>query len=49
MIYALFIEDPATHWVTVQTYPSAFRRALMMITLAAQPVVLSIRDYPEAP
>jgi hypothetical protein len=48
MIFALFIEDPATHWVTVQTYPSAFLRGLMMITLRAQPVVLSTRDYPEA-
>ena len=39
----------ATHWVTVQTFDSAFERALRMIVLAPQPVVISIRDYPEAP
>jgi hypothetical protein len=48
MIFCLFVEYPATGYVHVETFDSAFERALKMITLSAQPVVLSTRDYPEA-
>lgn len=44
-VFALFIENPATGYITVETYPTAFARALVMITLSAQPLVLSMRDY----
>jgi hypothetical protein len=46
MIYALFIEDPATGYQSVRTYSTAFLRALEMIVLAPQPLVLTTRDYP---
>lgn len=49
MVFCLFIEDPATRYVKVETYPTAFARALWMITLAPLPLVLTTRDYPDPP
>jgi hypothetical protein len=48
MVFCLFVEYPATGYVHVETFDSAFLRALMMITLSPQPVVMSTRDYPAA-
>jgi hypothetical protein len=48
MIFALLITHAATGYVQVQTFDSAFDRALVMIALSAQPVTMRVRDYPEA-
>lgn len=44
-VYALFIENPATGYLSIQTYPTSFARALQIITLSAQPLILSTKDY----
>lgn len=44
-VYALFVEYPKTGHVTVLTFHSPFLRAIEMIALASQPVVLTPRDY----
>jgi hypothetical protein len=46
-IYCLTITYATGH-VSVRTYPTAFDRALEVIALSSQPVVLRTRDYPEA-
>lgn len=43
-VFALFITS-RSGYVSVQTYPTAFDRALDMIRLASQPVVLRMKDY----
>jgi hypothetical protein len=44
-IFCLFIEHAATGYVSVRTYPTAFDRALEMILLSAQPVILRTAEY----
>jgi hypothetical protein len=44
-VFALFIENPKTGYTTVMTFPSRFDRALHMITLSSQPLVLKTADY----
>lgn len=43
--FLLFINDPATGYVQTLSFPTAFDRALLMITLSAQPLVLRTADY----
>lgn len=45
MIYALLLDYPLTGHTTVRTYATAFDRALEMILLRDQPVVLRTVDY----
>jgi hypothetical protein len=47
MIYALYIEDPATGYQSVRTYSTAFFRALEVILLSPQPLILRLVDYSE--
>jgi hypothetical protein len=44
-VFALFIENPATGYVSVKTFDSAFARGLAVIALSAQPVTLRVQDY----
>lgn len=44
-IFALFLSYPLTGHTTVLTFASQFERALEMITLSAQPVVMRTVDY----
>jgi hypothetical protein len=45
-VFALFTTFPATGFVHVETFPTAFDRALVMIQLASEPVTLRTVDYP---
>ena len=45
-VFALLVEYPATGYVSVRTYPTAFARALDVIVLSPQPLVLTLKDYP---
>lgn len=47
MIFALFIEYPATGYIKVETFDDVSVRGFYMITLRNQPVILSTRDYPD--
>ena len=44
-VYALYLSYPLTGHTTVLTFASAFDRALEMIALSAQPVVMRMKDY----
>ena len=44
-IFALYITFPATGYVHVETFPTAFDRALDVLTLAVAPVILRLVDY----
>lgn len=45
MIYGLLIENQATGYLSVRTYESEFLRALEMIMLADQPVILRCVEW----
>lgn len=44
--YLLFVDDPQTGVLRVETFATRFDRALAMIALASQSVRLRTRDYP---
>ncbi len=44
-VFAIFVTYP-TGYVHVETFPTGFDRALAVIRLARQPVLLRIADYP---
>jgi hypothetical protein len=44
-VFALFVENPATGYQQVLTFPSRFDRTLHIVTLSAQPLVLTTADY----
>lgn len=44
-VFALYITCPVTGYVSVETFPTAFDRALEVIRLASQPVLLRIAEY----
>ena len=47
-IFCLYITFPKTGYVRVETFSTAFDRALFMVGLSAQPVTLRIQNYAEA-
>lgn len=44
-VFALFVTDIASGFVHVETFATAFDRALAMIRLQLEPVTLSTKDY----
>ena len=44
-VFALYITFPATGYVRVETFPTAFDRALAVLRLASEPVRLRLADY----
>lgn len=44
-MFLLTVTYPDTGRVSVLSFPSAFDRGLMMITLSAQPVTLTCTEY----
>ena len=44
-VFALFVENPATGYQQVLTFSSRFDRALRVIALSAQPLILRTADY----
>lgn len=46
-VFTLFVSYQRTGHTTVLTFKSQFDRALEMIARSAQPVVLTMRDYPD--
>ena len=44
-IFALYITFPASGYLHVETFPTAFDRALHVLTLAAAPVTLRLVNY----
>jgi hypothetical protein len=47
-VYALFLSYPLTGHTTVLTFASRFDRAMHMLLLQPQPVVMRTQDYQEA-
>jgi hypothetical protein len=45
MVYALYIQYPATGYTKVETFATAFDRGLYMIAWRDQPVILRPVDY----
>jgi hypothetical protein len=44
-MYLLYVTSQTTGVVQLLTFPSAFDRGLMIITLSAQPVTLTCAEY----
>jgi hypothetical protein len=44
-MFLLYVTSQITGVVQLLTFPTSFDRALVMITLSAQPVTLSFLDY----
>lgn len=45
MVYSLQIENLRTGYLSIETFPSRFDRALRVVMLSSQPLKLTLKDY----